>query len=400
MPRLRLIILLGALSMIGPLSMDFYLPGLPAMARDLGATPSATQLTMTTCMIGLGAGQVLVGPISDQRGRRRPLLAGLVAFTLMSLLCAVAPSVWTLCGLRLIQGLAGATGIVLSGAIVRDMSSGTDSARLFAALLTVGALAPVLAPLAGGQVLHFTDWRGCFYSMAAMGVVLLIASLAIVPETLPPQRRHGGGLAVSRRAFAVLARDRAFIGLLICTALSFSALALYLGGGSFVLEDIHGLSPQLYSVVFAINAGGIALLSQISRRSVERFGPGVLLRAGIAVSATGGVGTLLSVLLDAPLGFLLASLFLVVSAIGLVRPNAMALAMGPHPERAGSAAGLIGAAQFVFAALVLPIAGAGGTNDARPMAIAICVTALSSPIVLVASGALSPRRATPAQAAG
>jgi DHA1 family bicyclomycin/chloramphenicol resistance-like MFS transporter len=398
-PRLRLIVLLGALSMCGPLSMDFYLPGLPAMARDLDASPSATQLTMTACMIGLGAGQVLIGPISDQLGRRRPLLAGLAAFTVMSLLCAAAPSVWTLFGVRLVQGLAGATGIVLSGAIVRDISEGAASARLFAALLTVGALAPVLAPLAGGQLLHVTDWRGCFVAMAGIGFVLLVASALMLRETLPAERRHGGGFAATRRAFTVLSRDRAFVGLVTCTGLSFSALAIYLGGGSFLLEDVHGLSPQLYSVVFAVNALGISLASQISRRAVDRVGPAALLRAGIATSAIGGTGTLLAVVTDAPLGLLLAALFLVVSAIGLVRPNAMALALGPHPERAGSAAGLIGAAQFIFGAALLPIAGVGGSSDALPMAVAIAATALASPLVLAASGAVAGRRAATARAA-
>lgn len=396
MPRLRLIVLLGALSMCGPLSMDFYLPGLPAMARDLDASPSATQLTMTACMIGLGVGQVLVGPVSDQLGRRRPLLAGLALFTVMSVLCAAAPSVWTLLGLRLVQGLAGATGIVLSGAIVRDITAGAASARLYAALLTVGALAPVLAPLAGGQLLHVTDWRGCFVAMAGIGAVLLVASAALLHETLPAERRHGGGLGASRRAFAVLSRDRLFVGLVTCTALSFSALAIYLGGGSFLLEDVHGLSPQLYSVVFAANALGIALCSQVSRRLVDRTGPAALLRAGIATSAVGGTGTLVCVLADAPLAALLVSLFLVVSAIGLIRPNAMALALGPHPERAGSAAGIIGAAQFIFGAALLPIAGAGGATDALPMAVAICATALASPLVLAASGALANRRAVAA----
>jgi DHA1 family bicyclomycin/chloramphenicol resistance-like MFS transporter len=398
-PRLRLIVLLGALSMCGPLSIDFYLPGLPAMARDLDAQPWAAQLTMTACMIGLGAGQILVGPVSDQLGRRGPLLGGLAIFTLMSLLCAIAPTVWALMALRLVQGVAGATGIVLSGAIVRDMTEGTASARLFAALLTAGALAPVLAPLAGGQLLHFADWRGSFLAMAGIGVVLLIAAAALLPETLAPQRRHGGGLDTSRRAFAVLSRDRAFVGLVACTALSFSALGIYLGGSSFVLEDIHGLSPQLYSVVFATNAAGIAVASQLSRRLVDRLGSATLLRAGVVCSALGGTGVLVVVLADAPLGALLVSLFLVVSAIGLVRPNAMALALGPHPERAGSAAGIIGAAQFLFGAALLPIAGAGGTSDALPMALAMCAVACAAPLVLVASGALhGQRRPAPAQA--
>jgi DHA1 family bicyclomycin/chloramphenicol resistance-like MFS transporter len=250
----------------------------------------------------------------------------------------------------------------------------------------------VLAPLAGGQLLHVTDWRGCFVAMAAIGGALLVASALMLQETLPPPLRHGGGFAASRRALHLLSRDRVFLGLATCTALSFSALAIYLGGGPFLLEDIHGLSPQLYSVVFAVNALGIALGSQIGRRLVDRVGSEALLRAGIATSTLGGLGTLAAVLADAPLGALLVALFLVVAAIGLIRPNAMALALGPHPERAGSAAGIIGAAQFIFGAALLPIAGVGGAHDAVPMAVAICATALASPLVLVASGALGPRR--------
>jgi DHA1 family bicyclomycin/chloramphenicol resistance-like MFS transporter len=379
---LPLIILLGILSTFGPLSMDLYLPGLPEMAGDLGASASAAQLTMTTCMIGLAAGQVVMGPVSDQLGRRRPLLAALVAFSVLSLLCALAPSVWVLLGERLLQGLAGATGIVIAGAIVRDLTGGETSARLFAALMTVASLAPLLAPLAGGQLLHITDWRGTFYAQVGIGLVLLVACLLMLDETLPAQRRTTGGLRATGAALRLLSRDRTFAGLTIASALAFCALAIYLGGGSFVLEEIYGLSPQLYSVVFAANAGGIVVASQISRRLVGRFGAQRLLWAGMAVSATGGVGTLLAVLTDAPLGFLLAGLFLVVSAIGLIRPNAMAIGLQPHPTMAGSAAGLFGLTSIGLSAALLPVAGVAGAHTAVPMAIAMCATALAAPLVL------------------
>jgi len=381
-PGLPLVILLGVLSTFGPLSMDLYLPGLPAMAQDLSASPSAAQLTMTTCMIGLAAGQVVMGPVSDQLGRRRPLLAAIVAYTVLSVLCAIAPSVWVLLGERLLQGIAGATGIVIAGAIVRDHTGGETSARLFAALMTVASLAPLLAPLAGGQLLHITDWRGTFYAQALIGVALLVACVVMLHETLPPERRRRGGLRETRAALTLLSRDRTFVSLALAASLAFSALAIYLGGGSFVLEDIHGLSPQLYSVVFAVNAAGIIAASQISRRLVSRFGAARMLWCGLAVSATGGIATLVAVLTGAPLGALLVSLFLVVSAVGLVRPNSMALALGPHPTIAGSAAGVMGLAQFGLAAALLPIAGVAGPHTALPMGIAMCATALAGPIVL------------------
>jgi len=384
-PSLRLIVLLGALSTFGPLSMDLYLPGLPEMADDLSASASAAQLTMTTCMIGLAVGQVVMGPVSDQLGRRRPLLSGLAAFTIASLLCAIAPSVWVLMGERLLQGLAGATGIVIAGAIVRDYSGGVASARLFAALLTVGSVAPVLAPLAGGQLLHVTDWRGTFLAQAAVGVTLLVSCALMLRETLPPERRSSRGFAATGAALRELSRDRHFVGLAAAMSLSFAGLALYLGGGSFVLEGIHGMSPQLYSVVFAINAAGIIVASQLSRRLVTRLGSGRLLAAGLTSSAVGGAGTLAVVLAGAPLGFLLVGMFLVVSAVGLVRPNAMALALEPHPGAAGSATGLMGLAQFGLSAALLPLAGVAGEDTAVPMAAGMCAVTLLAPVALVLS---------------
>jgi DHA1 family bicyclomycin/chloramphenicol resistance-like MFS transporter len=290
----------------------------------------------------------------------------------------------------LLQGLAGATGIVIAGAIVRDLTGGETSARLFAALMTVASLAPLLAPLAGGQLLHVTDWRGTFYAQVGIGLVLLAACLLMLGETLPEQRRTSGGLRATGAALRLLSRDRMFAGLTVASALAFSALAIYLGGGSFVLEEIHGLSPQLYSVVFAVNAGGIVVASQISRRLVGRYGPERLLWAGMAVSATGGVVTLLAVVAGAPLGFLLAGLFLVVAAVGFVRPNAMAIGLHPHPTMAGSAAGLFGLTSFGLSAMLLPIAGVAGAQTALPMAIAMCATALAGPLVL--AGATRPRR--------
>jgi MFS transporter, DHA1 family, multidrug resistance protein len=376
------VILLGALSTFGPLSMDLYLPGLPAMARDLSTSPSATQLTMTACMIGLAAGQLVIGPMSDQLGRRRPLLVGLAVYALASLACALAPSIWALLAVRLAQGLAGATGIVLAGAIVRDLAGGVASARLYAALMTVGSLAPVIAPLAGGQLLHITDWRGTFVVLGGIGLVLLASAAVMLEETLPPTARHGGGLAATRIALRRLSRDRAFVGLALCTALAFSALAIYLGGSSFVLEDIHGLSPQLYSVLFAVNAGGIVAASQLSRRLVDRFGSPRLLATGLATGAVGGIGTLVVTLAGAPLVPLLVCLFLVVASVGLVRPNSMALALAPHPDAAGSAAGLMGVAQFGLSAALLPIAGVAGAHSALPMAIAMCATAVAAPLVV------------------
>jgi DHA1 family bicyclomycin/chloramphenicol resistance-like MFS transporter len=373
----QLVVLLGALSTFGPLSMDMYLPGLPAMARDLSAPAWAAQLTITTSMLGLAGGQLVAGPISDTLGRRRPLLAGLAAYMAASVLCALAPNVWMLLVLRLVQGCAGAAGIVIARAVVRDLHTGVEAARFFAMLMLVAGLAPILAPLVGGQLLHVTDWRGIFVVLAAIGAALLLAAWWLLAETVSERDRHGGGLVATIHVFGGLVRDRPFMGYVLSAGLTFAAMATYISGSPFVLQDIHGVSPQLFSLLFAINAGGIMLASQFSRKLVGRHGPRRLLDAGVAIGAAGGVGVLVSVVAGLGLAGLLPCLFVMVSSIGLVLPNSAALALADHPRTAGSASALLGLAQFAIGALAAPLAGVGGSHTALPMAIVMAVLPLA-----------------------
>jgi MFS transporter, DHA1 family, multidrug resistance protein len=380
-PRLpsqgRLVVLLGALSAFGPLSMDMYLPGLPSMARDLSAPAWAAQLTITTSMLGLAGGQLVAGPISDALGRRRPLLAGLAAYMAASLLCAMAPTIWLLLVFRLVQGIAGAAGIVIARAIVRDLHEGVAAARYFALLMLVGGLAPILAPLIGGELLHVTDWRGIFVVLAGIGAALLLAAWAMLGETLPVAMRHGGGLAATVRVFGGLLRDKPYMGYTLSAGLTFAAMATYISGSPFVLQDIHGVSPQLFSVAFATNAVGIMIASQTSRALVGRYGPRALLGAGVRIAVVGGVGVLVSVLAGLGLAGLLPSLFVMVSSVGVVLPNAAALALADHPRTAGSASALLGLIQFAAGALAAPLAGVGGSHTALPMAIVMAVLPLA-----------------------
>ena len=365
----QLVVLLGALSAFGPLSMDMYLPGLPAMARDLSAPAWAAQLTITASMLGLAGGQVVAGPISDALGRRRPLLVGLAAYMAASLLCAMAPNVWALLAARLIQGCAGAAGIVIARAIVRDLHEGVEAARFFAMLMLVTGLAPILAPLAGGQLLHVTDWRGIFVALAAIGAALLLAAWWLLSETLPEPERHAGGLTATVHVFGGLLRDRPYMGYVLSAALTFAAMATYISGSPFVLQDIHGVSPQLFSVLFATNAAGIMAASQLSRRFVARLGPRRLLGIGVRLGAAGGLGVLVSVVAGLGLGGLLPSLFVMVSSVGLVLPNGAALALADHPRTAGSASGLLGLAQFAIGGSAAPLARVAGSHTALPMGI-------------------------------
>jgi DHA1 family bicyclomycin/chloramphenicol resistance-like MFS transporter len=258
--------------------------------------------------------------------------------------------------------------------------------------MLVSGLAPVLAPLVGGQLLHVTNWRGIFIALALIGAVLFVDAWWKLGETLPLERRHGGGLPATLRVFASLLRDHAFMGYALTAALIFSAMATYISGSPFVLQDIYGVSPQLFSVLFAVNAGGIIVASQTSRALVTRFGPWRLLIAGVTIGAVGAAGVFVSVVGGLGLGGLLPSLFVMVSATGMVQPNAAALALADHPRTAGSASALVGLTQLTIGALAVPLAGVGGSDTALPMALVIA--GLTSGAVVCLAGLAARRRGT------
>ena len=388
-------VLLGALTAFGPLSMDLYLPALPEMARDLPASASASQLTITTSMVGLAAGQVLAGPISDARGRRGPLLAGVALFAIASFLCAAAPSIWVLLALRLAQGLAGATGLSIARAMVRDLSaSGTETARMFARLFLVSGTVPLVAPLAGGFILRVTDWRGVFALLGLIGAGLFLAAALKLPETLPPAARHRGGLRRSVAIMGGLLRDRAFVTHIALFGLSFTTVATYLAGASFLFQDVHGLSPAEFGAIAAVNGAGLVAGSQVSARLVRAHGPARLMTTGLAIGAVMAVGFLVATLAGAGLAVLLPCLFVLISSRGLVGPNAQALALADHPDVAGTAAGLVGVSQFGAGALVAPLVGLGGSHADVPMAAILAGTAVAAALLAVPRVARRPS-ATP-----
>jgi DHA1 family bicyclomycin/chloramphenicol resistance-like MFS transporter len=376
---LATVVVLGALSAFGPLSLDLYLPGLPELAVGLGASASAAQLTLTACLLGLATGQLLVGPWSDAVGRRRPLVIGVGFYVAASLACALAPSILALIGLRFVQGLAGAAGLAVSRAVVRDLRSGAAGARLFAGLLLVNGLAPILAPVLGGQLLHRTDWRGLFVVLAGVGALILAGTLAFVPESHPPALRRTGGLAETLRVFRVLLGQRRFLGCTLASGLAFAAMFAYIAGSPFVLQDIYSLTPAQFSAVFAGNAVGIIVAGQVSAPLIVRYGPRRVLGGGLLAGATGGVG-LLAVVLLGGIGLvgILPALFLVVSSIGVVFPSGTAIALEGHPSTAGSASGLLGLAQFAVGGISAPLVGVAGKDTALPLAIVIVTCGLGA----------------------
>jgi DHA1 family bicyclomycin/chloramphenicol resistance-like MFS transporter len=366
------IVVLGALSAMGPISIDLYLPGLPELADDLHTSASAAQLTLTACLAGLAIGQLLAGPRSDRLGRRRPLLVGLTGFCAASFACALAPDIVSLTVLRLAQGFAGAGAIVIARAVVRDLRSGAAAARLFSVLMLVTGLAPTLAPIVGGQLLRATSWRGLFVALGAVGVALLAGSAVALPETLPPERRHVGDWRAIGRTFHELARSRVFCGYALVVSFSFAQMFAYIAGSPFVIQNIYGVSAQLYAGIFALNAFGIVACSQLNGLLVERVGPRALLRAGVVAEAIAGVALLVVILVGGiGLAGILPCLFVAVSGVGLVFPNASALALTPYPHVAGSASALLGVLNFVVGAAVAPIVGAAGDRTAVPMGIVI-----------------------------
>lgn len=379
--RLRSVLILGALSAFGPLSIDLYLPALPSLQSHFHAAADSVQLTLTACLVGLAVGQALAGPLSDSLGRRKPLLIGVAAYALASLLCAFAPSVSALTTGRLVQGFAGAAGIVIARAVVRDLYSGTAMVRFFSTLMLVNGVAPVLAPILGGQLLKVTAWQGLFGVLAAIGALLLLAVFFGLPESLPVSARRAASLSDTRRTFQRLAADRHFVGYAFAAGLSFAAMFAYISGSPFVVEQVYRLSPQQFSFMFGANALGLILLGQLNGRLAGRVRTIVLLRAGLVQCAAGGVALLLVTLLE--LGFwpTAVCLWFVVASIGLVTPNATALALADHGGNAGTASAFLGVTQFLIGGVVAPLTGPHGTSvlaKTLPMALVVAVMGVAA----------------------
>lgn len=369
--RVQLVLVLGALIAIGPLTIDMYLPALPAITAGLQTTETAVQLTLTGTLVGLALGQLLIGPLSDVVGRRIPLLAGLAAHIVASVLCVFAPNIEVLGTLRVLQGLGVAAATVVATAVVRDLFSGASFARIFSRLMLVMGLAPILAPTLGSGLLRWTEWRGVFAALAVLGALLIVVAALQLQETLPVARRRHGGVAATLRDYRGLFNDRAFVGLVLVAGLAMAALFAYVSGSSFVLQREYGLDEQEFGVAFGAGAVGLIAATQFNVRLLRRYTPQqILVSALIAGTAAGLLLVLFAATGFGGLGTLLAALWLVLAAAGLALPNAPALAMSRHSEAAGTAAALLGAVQFGIGALSAPLAGLFGTGSV-PMAIVI-----------------------------
>jgi DHA1 family bicyclomycin/chloramphenicol resistance-like MFS transporter len=378
LPRLGLVLVLGAMVALGPLTIDMYLPALPDIETDLGTTASAVQLTLTGTLVGLALGQLVVGPLSDALGRRTPLVAGTLVHVAASLGCLVAPSIAVLGVLRVVQGMGAAATAVVTMAVVRDLYSGDAAALLLSRLMLVLGVAPILAPSLGGAVLGWTSWRGVFGILAVVGVVLAVLGATTLPETLPPERRRAGTPAGIVRAYRGLLGDRTFVGLVLVAGFSMAAMFSYVSGSSFVLQDEFGLSEQQFGVVFGFGAvfliGGTQLSGWLLRRWTSAQ---ILFRALVGATVAAAVLVAVALLDVGGLPGVLAPLWLVMGFTGTAMPSAPALALSRHGEAAGTAAALLGAIRFGVGAAAAPFVGILGNDSVAMGAVILAGMALA-----------------------
>ncbi|MFG3283703.1 Bcr/CflA family multidrug efflux MFS transporter [Streptomyces sp. NPDC048111] len=375
-------LVLGGLTALPPLSMDMYLPALPQVTDALNSPAATVQLTLTACLAGMALGQLVVGPMSDKWGRRRPLLIGMVVYVLATAVCAFAPNAELLISFRLLQGLAGAAGIVIARAVVRDLYDGVEMARFFSTLMLISGVAPVVAPLIGGQVLRLTDWRGVFAVLTVIGVLLTAVVFKRLHETLPPERRHSGGVGEALRTMGGLLKDRVFTGYMLAGGLAFAALFAYISASPFVVQEIYGASPQTFSLLFGLNSVGLVVVGQINGKVlIGRVSLDKALGFGLAVIALAATALLLmtsGVFGDVGLAPVAAGLFVLMSAMGLAMPNTNAQALMRTPNAAGSASALLGTSSFLVGAIASPLVGIAGEATAVPMAVVQLASAVAA----------------------
>ncbi|WP_068166660.1 multidrug effflux MFS transporter [Rhodococcus phenolicus] len=390
--------LLLVLTVFGPISMDLYLPALPALSADFGTATSVAQLTVTACLVGLAGGQLVAGPVSDRFGRRGVLLAGTVAYVVTSALCAVSPTIELLVLARLVQGIAGGVGIVIAQAAGRDIYAGGALIRFYGRVTVVGGFAAVVGPLLGGLLDTVTDWRGLFVFLAVVGAVILAAACVTFRETLPAGRRTRGGVTDAARDFGTLLADRVFVGAVVGQGFLYAALFAYLSGSTFVLQDIYGLSPQQYALAFGLNSAGFMVFGYLAGRASERWSIRGTLAVGVLLAGGGALGLLASGSVRMPLWVVIVSLFLLAAGVASSSPPATTLALAGYPQLAGTASSLLGAVRFGFGGVAAPLVGVAGATSILPLGL---VTTGAVLFAAVTARALvnRPTTATPTEAA-
>lgn len=365
--RFWLTIFLGVMTAIAPLSTDMYLPALPEVQADFGVSTSLVQMTLTMTTLGMALGQILAGPMSDLLGRRRPLFIGMLVFIGATLGCVLAEDIHLFLFFRFCAGFAGASGIVIARAIARDVCEGAELTRFFAVLMMVNGFAPIIAPVIGGQILLFANWRATFVLLTIIGVFLAGATL-IYQETLSQEARSAN-MTDSLKKFPTLLRNRYFFGHCLLQCFVFGAFFSYLSGSSFVFQNIYAVSPQGYSIIFAVIGAGLLLAGILPARLAGRVPDIVMLKYSVLVPLFGSVLLLAGFCFSAPLAVILVVLFLTIVPLSVMGTASFSLALSRQGKNAGSASALIGCFSMLLGACMMPLVGIAGDHTAIPMGI-------------------------------
>ena len=382
-----LLVTLALLSAVAPFATDLYLPAFPTMVTDLHTTATAVQLTLTAFLLGLAAGQLLFGPLSDRYGRVRPLIVGASVCVLASAATVFAPSIELLVGARFVQGFAGAAGMVIGRAVIADLATGKAAARAFSLMMIVGGVAPVVAPLAGGFLVGPIGWRGALAVILGLSTLMLAAVLLVVRETHTEHRRTE--MRSSRAALGSPMRDllsRAYAGHVVAFCCAFATMMAYISASPFIYQSMMGLSAGQYGAMFGVNALALLGASALSAKLTVRHEVRRIASFGFVAIVVATVSLLILATSGVPAGWLALPLLVTVGSMGLIFGNTTALALGAAPRAAGTASAVLGAAQFGLAAAVSPLVSIGGEHTAVPAAIVMVVTSTLAATGFVVAG--------------
>lgn len=372
-----LALLLGLLAIMGPLNIDMYLPSFPGIAEDLGTSISLVQVSLTACLLGLAFGQMIIGPLSDAKGRKKPLLISTSLFVASSLLCALAPNIYVLIAARFLQGFTASAGVVLSRAVVRDVFSGRELSKFFSLLMVINAVAPMAAPMAGGAVLTlpFASWQTIFLFLSIIGIIIVLIVALNLKETLPQEKRIKSSGTATVRTMGNLLKDRTFIGYAIIVGFVHGGSFAYVSGTPFIYQEIYGVSPQVFSVLFGIN--GIAII--IGSFIIGRLGGIVhekqLLRVAVITAVSATFLLLIVAIVEGPLAFIVILIFIYMTTMGMTVTSTFTLGMSEQGHRAGSASAVLGMLPLLLGAIFSPLAG---VNEASAVPMAVILFSTSS----------------------
>ncbi|AIF66509.1 MFS transporter [Terribacillus saccharophilus] len=379
----RTALLLAVFSALGPFTVDMYLSSLPEMMNDFSTTASLIQASLTASLLGLGLGQLVAGPLSDVHGRRKPLLISMLLYFILSIACAFSPNIGIFIFLRFFQGFVASAGLVISRAIVRDRYSGVEMVKFMALLTMISNVAPLISPTAGSAVTTFTSWIGVFIFLGLLGLILTGIATWGIKESLPVDQRVSSNFKGLLNNYGSLFRHRSFMGYALVNGILFSGVFAYVSGTPFIYQNMYGISPQLFSVLFALNGLGIILGSQLVKRLSEQIGEHRIFRIGLLIAFITTAIILVVVLVHGPFIALFLAIFFFAVAIGIIAPVSFTLAMESQGHIAGSAAAVLGSLQFALGAITSPLVGIAGEESAVPFGVTIFMTSILAVIAYV-----------------